>query len=180
MAAAPARSGHAATGVPRTRGLRTIAPVSLDLNQRILSADFTDAVPAAAAAALSPMTGSMPMTARVRFLLPFALLLAAAPAAAQLLGPLWETNVTLTRADLDTIRATLAQKIHGHPAGTMARWQDPASGNSGKIRLLKVFEQNGERCEQIEYHNYPRDTWRPADRFVLTSCRQPDGAWKLS
>jgi surface antigen len=126
------------------------------------------------------MTGNIPMTARVRFLLPFALLVAAAPAAAQLLGPLWETNVPLTRADLDMIRATLAEKIHGHPAGTIARWLDPASGNSGKITLLRVFEQDGERCERIQYHNYSPQKWQPNDHFTMTSCRQPDGNWKLS
>jgi surface antigen len=120
------------------------------------------------------------MTARVRYLLPIALVLAATPAAAQLMGPLWETNVPLTRGDLDRIEATLVHKIHGHPAGTTARWRDPASGNSGKITLLKVFEQNGERCERIEYHNYAPEKWRPNDHFALTSCRQPDGRWKLS
>ena len=112
--------------------------------------------------------------------LPLALLLAFRPAEAQLMGPLWETNVTLTRADLNMIRATLASKIHGRPAGTSAAWSDPASGNSGTITLLKISERQGQRCEQIEYRNYPRETWRPADIFVLTSCRQPDGTWKLS
>jgi surface antigen len=116
----------------------------------------------------------------MKFALPLALLLACRPAAAQLMGNLWETNVTLTRADLDLIRATLANQIHGRPAGTSAAWRDPASGNSGKITLLQVSERQGQRCEQIEYRNFPRDSWRPADRFVLTSCRQSDGSWKLA
>jgi len=109
-----------------------------------------------------------------------ALLFACPPAEAQLLGRLWETNVTLTRADLDLIRSTLADKIHGRPAGTTAAWRDPSSGNSGTITLLAVTERQGQRCEQIEYRNSPPQTWRPSDRFVLTSCRQPDGTWKLS
>jgi surface antigen len=120
------------------------------------------------------------MTARLKYLLPLALVLAAAPAAAQLMGPLWETNVALTRSDLDLIETALAHKVHGSPAGTTVRWHDPETGNSGKIVLLKVFEQNGERCEQIQYHNYSPDKWRPNDHFTLTSCRQPDGSWKLS
>jgi surface antigen len=111
--------------------------------------------------------------------LPLALLLACRPAAAQFMGPLWETNVTLTRADLGMIQAALVAKIHGRPAGSSTTWSDPASGNSGTITLLKVSERQGQRCEQIEYRNYPRDNWRPADNFVLTSCRQPDGTWKL-
>jgi hypothetical protein len=119
------------------------------------------------------------MPPMMKWALSLALLLACRPAEAQLMGPLWETNVTLTRADLDMIRATLAGRIHGRPAGTSAAWSDPASGNSGTITLLKISERQGQRCEQIEYRNYSRDTWRPADIFVLTSCRQPDGSWKL-
>ena len=87
-----------------------------------------------------------------------ALLFACPPAEAQLLGRLWETNVTLTRADLDLIRSTLADKIHGRPAGTTAAWRDPSSGNSGTITLLAVTERQGQRCEQIEYRNFSRDT----------------------
>jgi hypothetical protein len=119
------------------------------------------------------------MPPMMKFALPLALFLACGPAWAQFLGPLWETNVTLTRADLGMIRATLAGSIHGRPAGTAASWSDPSSGNSGTITLLKVSERLGQRCEQIEYRNYPRETWRPADIFTLTSCRQPDGTWKL-
>jgi len=78
------------------------------------------------------------------------------------------------------IETTLAKEIHGRPAGTTARWHDRASGNSGKITLLKVFEQDGERCERIQHHNYSSEKWRPDDHFTLTSCRQPDGRWKLS
>jgi surface antigen len=126
------------------------------------------------------MTGDISMTARMRFLLLLPLVLVAAPAAAQYMGPLWETNVPLTRADLDMIETTLAQQIHGHPAGTTVRWQDPASGNSGKITLLQVFEQSGGRCERIQYHNYSPKKWLPNDHFTLTSCRQPDGSWRLS
>jgi surface antigen len=122
----------------------------------------------------------MLMSPILRFALPFALFVAVQPAQAQLLGTLWETNVTLTRADLDLIQATLAHQIHGKPAGTSASWSDPSSGNSGTITLLQVVERNGQRCEQIQYRNFPRDKWRPSDRFVLTSCRQPDGIWKLS
>ncbi len=79
----------------------------------------------------------------IKWALPLALLLACRPAAAQLMGPLWETNVTLTRADLDTIRATLAAKIHGRPAGTSAAWSDPASGNSGTITLVEGLRTPG-------------------------------------
>jgi surface antigen len=120
------------------------------------------------------------MTPIAKFALAAALLLAVQPARAQLMGRLWETNVTLTRADLDMIQETLRQKIHGKPAGTTAAWSGTASGNSGSMTLLQVTERQGQRCERIEYRNQSPEKWRPSDRFVLTSCRQSDGSWKLS
>ena len=102
------------------------------------------------------------------------------PAHAQLLGPMWETRVTLTQADLDMIKAALAQQIHNRPAGTSVSWQNTASGNSGAVTLLRIFARQGRRCEQIEYRLNPPEKAKPSDRFVLTSCVQPDGSWKLS
>jgi hypothetical protein len=117
------------------------------------------------------------MSPILKFAVPIALALSLHPAQAQMLGT-WswaETNVVLTQADLDMIRATLDQQV-----GTSASWSDSASGNSGKITLLKALSRNGQRCEQIEYRMSPPSKTEPSDRFVLTSCKQPDGVWKLS
>ncbi len=87
--------------------------------------------------------------------------------------------MTLTQADLDMIKSTLMTRIHNHDAGTRAAWNNPQSGNSGTIALLSVVPRGAQRCEQIEYHNIPPHG-APSDRFVLTSCIQPDGSWRLS
>lgn len=92
----------------------------------------------------------------------------------------WETNVSLGQDDIDMIRATLNQKIHGRQAGTSASWSNPASGNSGTLTLVRVFEHRGQRCEQIDYQIRSSRAGRPSDRYDLTSCLQPNGAWMLS
>ena len=123
------------------------------------------------------------MSPVLKFAIPFALSLALQPAQAQMLGPLgtlWETNVTLTRGDMDLIRTILAQQIHNRPPGTSVQWKNPESGNSGSITLLTVSERQGRRCEEIEYRLSPPEPAKPSDRFVLTSCMQPDGSWKLA
>jgi len=122
----------------------------------------------------------MLMTPMLRLALPIALLFALNPAQAQMLGPAWETNVTLTRADLDMIKAGLAQQIHNKRLGASTSWRNPESGNSGSMALLKIFARQGQRCEQIEYRMSPPEKAMPSDRFVLTSCLQPDGTWKLA
>jgi hypothetical protein len=58
--------------------------------------------------------------------------LSATSAQAQLL-PTWEAHITLTQQDLDSIRKTVTEQVHGKPAGTVATWSNPASGNSGII-----------------------------------------------
>ena len=102
------------------------------------------------------------------------------PASAQgLMGPLWDTYVTLTRADMDMIRSILSQRIHDQKPGVSTFWKNPESGNSGTVTLLSAFSRQGHRCERIEYRiSPPQGT--PSDRFTLTSCLQPDGSWKLA
>jgi surface antigen len=110
----------------------------------------------------------------------FASCLALQPASAQgLMGPMWDTYVTLTRADMDMIRSILSQQIHNKKPGVSASWKNPESGNSGMVTLLNAFARQGSRCERIEYRiSPPQGT--PSDRFTLTSCLQQDGSWKLS
>lgn len=116
----------------------------------------------------------------LKYVLPIALSLAAMPAHALTpLGWSWETYVTLTSGDIDAIKTTLATQVHGRQPGTVATWQNPQSGNSGSITLLNISSRERRRCELIEYRLVPPNR-TPSDRFVLTSCVQPDGTWKLS
>lgn len=104
----------------------------------------------------------------------------AGPAArAQLLGPSFESNITLTREDLDTMRQTVTQQIHGKPVGTTASWSNPASRNSGIIKLLKKFTAKNMRCEEIGYTLVTTASNVSPEHYVLDSCLQPDGNWKI-
>ena len=104
----------------------------------------------------------------------------ASPAAqAQLLGPAFESNITLTQEDLDKMRQTVNQQIHGKPVGTTASWTNPNSKNSGTIKLLKKFTARNMRCETI---GYTLQTAAPAvtpEHYEFNSCLQPDGSWKI-
>jgi len=122
------------------------------------------------------------MRSLVRLALSLVLVGATLPTAEaqRMFGRQWETNVSLGQDDIDMIRATLNQKIHGRQAGTSASWSNPASGNSGTLTLVRVFERRGQRCEQIDYQIRSSRPGRPSDRYDLTSCLQPNGAWMLS
>jgi len=105
--------------------------------------------------------------------------LASTVAQAQLLGPSFESNITLTREDLDMMRQTVTQQIHGKPVGTTATWSNPTSKNSGTVKLLKKFSARNMRCETIGYTLATTASNVSPEHYELNSCLQPDGSWKI-
>jgi surface antigen len=102
-----------------------------------------------------------------------------APAQAQLL-PTWETHIVLTQQDLDMIRDAVTNQVHGKPAGTTATWTNPASGNSGSIRLAKKLTRKNQQCEEIEYTVRSGGPSVYTEHYHFTSCLQPDKTWKIA
>jgi surface antigen len=115
------------------------------------------------------------MSLSAKVLIPFvAGLLIAGAAQAQLL-PTWETQIALTQQDLDMIRNTVTNQIHGKPVGTTASWSNPASGNSGFIKLGKKLPRKNQQCEEIEYTVRSGGTPVYTEHYHFISCLQPDG-----
>ena len=119
------------------------------------------------------------MSRPINALLPFvAGLLIAGVAQAQLL-PIWETHITLTQQDLDMIREAVTNQVHGKPVGTKAHWRNPASGNSGSIKLVKKLPRKNQQCEDLGYTVRSGGTPVYTEHYHFISCLQPDGNWKI-
>ena len=101
------------------------------------------------------------------------------PAQAQFLGPGIETNVELTKQDLDIIHHTVNEEVHGKPVGTAAKWSNPESQNSGKIALVRKFTRSGQPCETLDYRLITKRRPVGPQHYRLSSCLQPDGQWRL-
>jgi surface antigen len=111
----------------------------------------------------------------------FFVVLGLVPASAQAqLLPTWEAHITLTQQDLDLIRNTVTGQVHGKPTGTVASWSNPASGNSGSIKLVRKLRLNNQNCERVEYEIRSGGTPVYSEHYNFTSCRQPDGIWKIA
>src|SRR6516165_4608700 len=91
------------------------------------------------------------MSSSLRVIVVCAALVTWLPAQAQFLGFGLQTNVELTKQDLDIIRHTVTEQVHGKPVGTTAKWSNPESQNSGKIALVRKFTRNGQQCETLDY-----------------------------
>src|SRR6516164_3975887 len=100
-------------------------------------------------------------------------------ARAQLL-PTWETHITLTQQDLDMIRGTVTNQVHGKPVGTKATWTNSVSGNSGSIKLVRKLIRNSQQCERIKYTVRSGGTPVYIEQYYFISCLQPDGTWKIA
>jgi surface antigen len=85
----------------------------------------------------------------------------------------------LTAEDRARLSSTVQQQIHGKSPGTVATWSNPG-GHSGTIKLLSKTVRQGMPCEQIEYQTMEPGTAQVHSRYVFTSCRLPDGTWKLA
>ena len=105
--------------------------------------------------------------------------LASSVAQAQFLGLGFESSITLTQDDLDKMRQTVNQQIHGKPVGTTASWTNPNSKNSGTVKLLKKFTARNMRCETIGYTLKTTAMAAEPEHYELNSCLQPDGSWKI-
>jgi surface antigen len=119
------------------------------------------------------------MSNPIKILVLIAAVLVWLPAQAQYLGLGVETNIELTKQDLAIMRQTVNGQVHGKPVGTIAKWSDPTSGNSGKIRLVKKFTRNGQQCETLDYRLVTKRRPVGPEHYVLSSCLQPDGQWRL-
>lgn len=119
------------------------------------------------------------MSISVKALFAIFLCLATASAEAQLL-PTWETNIVLTQQDLDMIHGAVTNQVHGKPLGTIASWSNPASGNSGSVKLVKKLRRKDQQCEDIEYTVRSGGSPAYSEHYHFTSCLQPDGTWKIA
>ena len=106
-------------------------------------------------------------------------LLTASAQAQLLLGPVWESNITLKQDDLDLIHRTVDTQIHGKPVGTTASWSNPNTGNAETIKLVRRFRKGNLQCEQVAYTLTTTKKAVEPEHYVFTSCLTPEG-WRIA
>ena len=103
----------------------------------------------------------------------------AVPAQAQL-SPFKRSGFDLSEEDLDMLGAA-AQKLYideSVPVGTVETWSNPASGNTGTVELIGIFEHKGLPCRRLQHDIKVKDVADPF-RYIFDRCKVPSGEWKL-
>src|SRR5258705_10557895 len=80
----------------------------------------------------------------------------------------------LSAADLESIVRARSEVLDKMMPGAVSVWKDEKTGHSGEARLLRVYEQNGMPCAEVEHV-----LKLPAvSRYVRPFCRASDGIWR--
>ena len=106
-------------------------------------------------------------------------LLAAAPVRAQNYQFLQYTPAFyFTDADWKLFEGAIAGALNDRPVGTPVEWNNPATGASGSVKVLKaVDDREGLPCREVEVASQAR---KINNRSVQTMCRVADGTWKIA
>src|SRR5215471_17858125 len=75
-----------------------------------------------------------------------------------------DPNLTLTADDLTLMKKAAREQLDGKPDGAVASWDNPKSGHSGTVTLLKSSIN-------------AKGLATPA-QYVVNICKQPNGSWK--
>jgi 17 kDa outer membrane surface antigen len=97
-------------------------------------------------------------------------------------GRTFRTTIKLTSSDIGIVRKIVREDLTGKPNGTTVAWSNPETQNSGTVTLLNRFNSEGRDCRRVRYLINPGPQQPPSvisASYVLTSCRLPDGTWKL-
>ena len=89
-----------------------------------------------------------------------------------LLGRDWRR---LNGKDMQLLQKTMREVLDEHSAGATKNWEDPATGESGRALVLRVYEQDGMPCAEVEHVFTTGNRYR----YVLPFCRK-DGEWKMA
>lgn len=108
----------------------------------------------------------------------------AASVAQAAFNPFGTAGLPLNKQDYSAMAAAANPLLNDESAtpGTSHDWNNPKSGNSGTVKLLKIYEDNlqGKNvpCRQLEY---TVDIKGQADPYniVLNRCKV-DGSWKIN
>jgi surface antigen len=96
-----------------------------------------------------------------------------------LLGSMIGNSVgqSLDRADMQYLNSTTQGSLESTTTGTVSRWLNPDSGNSGTVTPTRTFQNgSGQYCREFSQAIVVGGEKQNA---FGTACRQPDGAWQI-
>jgi hypothetical protein len=86
--------------------------------------------------------------------------------------------LTAAPEDLPMVREASAPLFDATAAGTIREWSNPKTGNSGTIKLRRIFALNGMPCRTFDYTTWT-EHHTSETRVVIDWCKVANNGWKL-
>ncbi|MEW8524751.1 MAG: RT0821/Lpp0805 family surface protein [Candidatus Thiodiazotropha endolucinida] len=80
-----------------------------------------------------------------------------------------------TKQDWDIAKTATRDILENSELGDSVMWDNPDSGNSGKLTILKAGKSSGKLCKKLEITNRAKGQEGTSNSIF---CKQPDGKWK--
>jgi len=81
-----------------------------------------------------------------------------------------------TPEDSNMLKSTLKQVLNHKPDGQTVKWENEESGHFGKMKVIKTFTQQGNRCRAVKFFNSAGGV---TGLGTFNFCQQDDGSWKI-
>jgi surface antigen len=91
--------------------------------------------------------------------------------------PGWATAFpSLSEDDIEIMQETARVKMNGKPEGTALNWENPKSGSSDTVTLLRRFKHQSLECRELKHSIKPRhdEPWTIRNEI----CLDANGEWK--
>jgi hypothetical protein len=100
------------------------------------------------------------------------------PAFAQSFPLIYAPASGITGEDIELIKRSAEPLYRSDIIGMVAHWENVKSGNSGTVRLRKIYELKGLSCREFLYTTQYHGQKQPSITHV-DWCKIASGEWKL-
>ena len=79
--------------------------------------------------------------------------------------------------DREMFQANLTEALETDAEGNVRRWDNPKTGSSGEIAILKRFTYANKPCRNVRWTNRTRNYPDATTQTVM--CKESDGQWRV-
>lgn len=92
------------------------------------------------------------------------------------IGSFMELAPSLTKQDIKLAEKAARVEMEGKAPGTVLGWNNPKSGNSGTVRLIRNRTWKDNNCRQLVHEFHIKD--KEKQRWEFLVCLMKDNTWK--
>jgi surface antigen len=89
-------------------------------------------------------------------------------------------SLDLKESDIAMLQAAASALFQDEKAavGQSETWNNPETGNSGVVSVVRLFEHGGLPCKRLQ-HTIKQKGFADRSIYQFARCRTSDGSWKL-